>query len=70
MGLGLAESNLRNAIGITAKGHKIGERKGWFKRVDLAEEVAGIVIEHAAAIAQTDLCRKIVSLKKWAHGHV
>jgi len=37
--------------------------------VDLAEELAGIVIEHAAANAQTDLCRKIVSLKEWAHGN-
>jgi hypothetical protein len=69
MGLGLAETELRNAIGIAAKEQKIGGRTGWFKRVDLAEELADIVIEHGAAIAQTDLCRKIVSLKEWAHGH-
>jgi len=60
---------LRNAIGTAAKDQKIGGRTGWFKRVDLAEELAGIVIEHAAAIAKTDLCRKIVSLRVWAHGN-
>jgi hypothetical protein len=65
IGLGFAEADLRKAIGAAAKDQK----GGWFKRVDLAEEVAGIVIEHTAAIEQTDLCRKIVSLKEWAHGH-
>jgi hypothetical protein len=69
LGLGLAEADLRKAIGGAAKEQKIGGRTGWFKRVDLAEELTGIVIEHGAAIAQTDLCRKIVSLKEWAHGH-
>lgn len=66
IGLGLPEADLRNAIGAAAKDQK----GGWFKRVDLAEEVAGILIEHGTAIAQTDLCRKIVSLKEWAQGHV
>ncbi len=66
MGLGLAEADLRKATGAAAKDQK----GGWFKRVDLAEEVAGIVIAYRAAMAQTDLCRKIVSLKEWAYGHV
>jgi putative ATP-dependent endonuclease of the OLD family len=63
IGLGLAEADLREAIGAAAKDQK----GGWFKRVDLAECLAGIVIEHGAAIAKTDLCRKIVDLKEWAH---
>jgi hypothetical protein len=65
LGLGYLEADLRKAIGVAAKEQK----SGWFKRVDLAEELAGIVIEHGAAITQTDLCRKIVCLKEWAHGH-
>lgn len=66
LGLGFEEANLRKAIGDAAKNQK----GSWFKRVDLAEELTGIVIEHASAIAHTDLCRKIVSLKEWVHGHV
>ena len=69
LGLGFVEADLRNAIGAAAKDQKIGGRTGWFKRVDLAEELAGIVIDYKVAIAQTDLCRKIVSLKEWAHCH-
>ena len=69
LGLGFVEADLRNAIGAAAKDQKIGGRTGWFKRVDLAEELAGIVIDYKVAIAQTDLCRKRVSLKEWAHCH-
>jgi hypothetical protein len=69
LGLGFEEADLRKAIGLTAKDQKIGERKGWFKRVDLAEELAGIVIAHREAIAKTDLAQKIVTLRKWAHGN-
>jgi ABC-type thiamine transport system ATPase subunit len=69
IGLGFVEADMRKAIGAAAKDHKISGRTGWFKRVDLAEELAGILIGYAAAITETDLCRKIVSLKEWAHGH-
>ncbi len=69
LGLGFAEADLRNAIGITAKDQKIGGRTGWFKRVDLAEELAGIVVAHHAAIAGSDLGWKIVGLRQWAHGN-
>lgn len=70
LGLGFAEATLRNAIGIVAKTQKVGNnRTGWFKRVDIAEELAGIIIEHYAQIAEKDLGRKIASLRIWAHGN-
>lgn len=66
--LGVAESDLRTAIGLAAKSHKVGNRTGWFKRVDLAEELAGIIIRHFDVVALTDLGRKICNLRAWAHG--
>jgi len=68
LALGIAENDLRAAIGIAAKAHKVGSRTGWFKRVDLAEELAGIVIRHFDVVAHTDLGRKICCLRGWAHG--
>lgn len=66
--LGFEEIDLRSAIGVAAKEHKVGSRKGWFKRVDLAEDLAGIVIRHFDVVAHMDLGRKICSLRGWAHG--
>ena len=38
----ITEAKLRQAIAIAARKHKpAGSREGWFKRVDLAEELAG-----------------------------
>lgn len=65
---GCEESKLRRAIGVAAQKHKVGNRTGWFKRVELAEDLAGIVIEHFDAILNTDLGQKIVHLREWAHG--
>ena len=62
----IPEQDLRNAIGLAAKAASNG--RGWFKRVDLAEEVAGIVLQHRDAIRDTDLGRKIAALQEWAHG--
>ena len=63
----LDESKLRSAVGNAAKTHKIGNRKGWFKRVDLAEELADIVIRNYSTIQKKDLGVKIDALRLWAH---
>ncbi len=55
---------LRRAIGITAEKHK----KGWFKRVDLAEELGSCVTKHLSLVPETDLSVKLNSLRKWALG--
>lgn len=62
----VSEEVLRTAIGRSAKEARDGG--GWFKRVDLAEELAGIVLHNLDAIRDTDLVRKIDALRKWAHG--
>jgi hypothetical protein len=62
----IPEQPLRNAIGLAAKEASNG--RGWFKRVDLAEELAVIVLQHRDAIRDTDLGRKIATLQEWAHG--
>ena len=67
MGLGIDEAKLRAAIGSAAK--KARKKRGWFKRVDLAEELAGIVVRNLAQIPRSDLAIKIASLQEWAHGH-
>jgi len=67
-GIGFAESDLRRAIGLAAKKHKADNRTGWFKRVDLAEELTGVVIKHYDEILDKDLGRKIAALRAWAHG--
>jgi hypothetical protein len=58
-----AEAALRKAIGAAAKS------RGWFKRVDLAERLTGIVVAHLASIGDTDLGRKTEALRVWAHGN-
>lgn len=60
---GISEDELRTAIGAAAKDH----RSGWFKRVDLAEEVAAIVIEHFHQVEDRDLGRKLLAVREWAH---
>ncbi|MCK4659806.1 MAG: AAA family ATPase [Phycisphaerae bacterium] len=65
---GSNDADLRAAIGTAAKEHKAGNRKGWFKRVDLAEELASVIIAHWDAIAGSDLRQKIDELRRWAHG--
>jgi len=57
---------LRTAVGKAAKDHKPANRKGWFKRVDLAEELGDIVVRHYDRLAATDLGRKILALKAWS----
>lgn len=62
----IPEQLLRTAIGLAAK--EAGNGRGWFKRIDLAEELAGIVLQHLDAIRDTDLGRKLAALWNWAHG--
>jgi len=64
---GFDESKLRCAVGKAAKTHKVGNRKGWFKRVDIAEELTDIVIRNYNAIREKDLGVKIEALRLWAH---
>lgn len=59
------EGALRTAIAVAAKNHQ----KGWFKRVNLAQDLAGIVVGHWAEIVGKDLHKNILVLKKWAHGN-
>lgn len=61
----VSQEALRTAIGRAAK----EARDGWFKRVDLAEELADIVLQNLDAIRDTDLARKMAVLRKWAHGY-
>jgi hypothetical protein len=65
--LDYGEVNIRTAIGEAALKHKVGSRTGWFKRVDRAEELAGILIAHFDALAEKDLGCKIRALREWAH---
>lgn len=66
---GVVEAVLRGAIAEAAKNQKFGKQKGWFKRVDLAEAVANIVVAYWSEIVDTDLHKKIVELKDWAHSN-
>ncbi len=57
------EEDLRRAVAVaaaTARG-----KKGWFKRVDLAERLAAIVVKYWDVIKETDLRKKLRSLRKW-----
>lgn len=63
----IGEVRLRAAIGRAAKDYKDG--KGWFKRVELAELFAAVIIEHFPGVAENDLWRKISVLKTWTHGN-
>jgi hypothetical protein len=62
--LAFAEDSIRTAIALAAKtpGPK---KKGWFKRVDLAERLGKIVVDHWAAIKGTDLRSKIEAVRTW-----
>ena len=53
---------LRAAIGKTAK------EKGWFKRIDLGEDLGNIMAEHMEGLAGTDLRSKLEVLRQWADG--
>ncbi len=64
---GVDEVSLRDAIGLAAKGSK--NRKAWFKRVDLAEGLGKIILQHTSAIQDTPLWRTIDVLRTWAHAN-
>jgi len=64
------ERTLREAIGLAAKNHRHGKRKGWFKRVDLAEDLAGLVVKHWSALNDTDLFVKLSALRSWVEADV
>lgn len=57
---GIEDAALRDAIGTTAIAME------WFKRADLSEPVAGIVMKYWDALDGTDLKTKVASLKTWA----
>ncbi len=61
------EGVLRNAIASAAKDHKVNGRKGWFKRVDLAEQLACVVVANWDGVVDTDFAQKIAQVKAWAH---
>jgi hypothetical protein len=61
------ELRVRAAVGSAAKKHKGNGREGWFKRVDLAHELGGIIVNHLPAIPLSDLYAKFTALKAWAH---
>jgi putative ATP-dependent endonuclease of OLD family len=63
----IPEQELRIAIGCAAKDAR--ENAGWFKRVDLGEELAGIVLNYLDRIKDSDLGIKIASLRKWSYGN-
>ncbi len=44
---------------------KIAKKKGWFKRVDLAEKLSTIILPH---VNDGDLHTKLTCLKEWIHG--
>lgn len=64
----MEEKELRKAMGIAAK--EAGKSsKGWFKRIDLGEELASIVLDYYHdQLINTDLERKINGLYMWAYG--
>jgi len=66
---GYDEAELRRAIAEAVMKHKVNNRKGWFKRVDLAEKLAGVVIDNWESIVHKDLGQKTAQLKTWAHGN-
>jgi hypothetical protein len=42
--------------------------KSWFKRVGLGEKLGDLIMKHLDQIPDTDLAKKMVALRKWAHG--
>lgn len=62
------EAALRSAIGDAAQRHELAKRaKGWFKRVDYAEDLASIVISNWDSLAGKDLRLKLEQLRRWVH---
>lgn len=61
------EHQLRKAVGLAAKKHKIvKDRAGWFKRVDLAEKLGAIVLAQWDALVGKDLRLKLEAVRTWA----
>ena len=65
---GIDEAVLRSAIGEAAQRHEPAKRaKGWFKRVDYAEDLAAILISNWDSLAGKDLRLKLEQLRRWVH---
>lgn len=65
---GIDEAALRSAISDAAQRHEPARRaKGWFKRVDYAEDLASIVISNWESLAGKDLRLKLEQLQRWVH---
>ena len=60
------ETLLRIAVGGAAKGTE--NRRGWFKRVDLAESMAEALMDNWDAIEKTALGRGVTALRDCVHG--
>lgn len=54
-------ADLRRAI------EEVAKRKGWFKRVDLAEKLSEVVVRHIDEIREKPLGQTIEALRKWSH---
>lgn len=60
----LGEAEVRKAVAESAKSS--GKKKrGWFKRVDIAEELAAVLGRYWKAIEAKDLGRKLAALRAW-----
>lgn len=65
---GLDEEALRRAISYAAQKHERSKKaKGWFKRVDYAEDLASIVISNWESLAGKDVRIKLEQLQGWVH---
>jgi hypothetical protein len=60
---GAGIQDLRAAIGEAAQRARRG--KGWFKRVDLAEGLGRLMLDHLAEVPDSDLAQKVAALKAW-----
>ncbi len=60
----LGEEKVRNAIKDSAK-FSNKKKRGWFKRVDIAEELVAILGRQWAAIEVKDLGKKLAALRTW-----
>lgn len=58
----LTEDDIRTAFGFAAK------KGGWFKRIDLGEELGRFVVTHLPEMSDTDTSDKIGELSEWAYG--
>ena len=59
---GIAEDDIRRAVGATAKA------KTWFKRTNLGEALGGIIVDALPGMGGTDLREKLDALAEWAYG--